>query len=294
MISYAMSVCAFGTEFNSESAEALRKSKFRNLELSLRSYFADDEKSRAAAALTRELMAEGTIRAASVHLPFCGEGVSWDPSEPDEEKRREVVARHIRLIRKNAGLMGPMATLHASTEPPLSEHPQRIGQVCKSIEELLPTARELGFIINVEFLPRTCVGNSAEELLQIVSNFDPSEVGICLDVNHIMDRAPELPQLIDTLAPRIRSFHLSDYDGIDELHWLPGQGCIDWCEVMKHIRAIEHDLLLILETTRQLKRDSRPVDPLFSIRQNERAVWFLENCGRLVPEMESFRIPGGR
>ena len=42
MISYALSVCAFGTEFNPGSAAALRKSKFRNLELSLRSYFADD------------------------------------------------------------------------------------------------------------------------------------------------------------------------------------------------------------------------------------------------------------
>ena len=106
MISYAMSVCAFGTEFNPESAEALRKSKFRNLELSLRSYIADNEKSRAAAAVTRELLADGTMQ--------------------------------------------------------------------------------------------------------------------------------------------------------------------------------------------QLKCESRPVDPLFSIRQNERSVWFLENCDRLVPEMEAFRIPGGR
>ena len=294
MISYALSVCAFGTDFTPETAAALRQSKFRNLELSLLSYFADDEKSRAAAALTRELLAENTIRAASVHLPFCGANLNWDPSSLDEAERREVVERQIRLIRKCSDLMGPMVTLHASTEPPLEEHPQRIGQVCKSIEELLPTARELGFIINVEFLPRTCVGNCAEELLQIVSHFDPSEVGICLDVNHIMARWRELPQLIDTLAPRVRSFHLSDYDGIDETHWLPGQGIIGWREVMKHIRAIDHDLLLILETTRQLKRDSRPIDPLFSIRQNERSVWFLENCDRLVPEIESFRIPGGR
>ena len=109
-----------------------------------------------------------------------------------------------------------------------------------------------------------------------------------------MTRYRELPQLIDTLAPRIRAFHLSDYDGIDENHWMPGQGVIDWRETMKHIRAIDHDLLLILETTRQLKRPSRPIDPLFAIRQNERAVWFLENCGRLVPEIEAFRFPGCR
>ena len=43
-------------------------------------------------------------------------------------------------------------------------------------------------MINVEYLPRECVGNSEAELLQIISNFDPGQVGICMDVNHIMDK----------------------------------------------------------------------------------------------------------
>ena len=77
--------------------------------------------------------------------------------------------RLIALIREYADLMGPMATLHASYGGiPASEHPQRIGQFCKSIEELLPVARDLGFVINVEYLPRTDLGNSEDELLQIV------------------------------------------------------------------------------------------------------------------------------
>jgi sugar phosphate isomerase/epimerase len=186
-----------------------------------------------------------------------------------------------------------MATLHASIGGiPMSEHPQRIGQVCKTIEEMLPTAKELGFVINVEFLPRTCLGNCVEELQQIVSRFDADQVGICLDVNHIMDRYRELPAMIDTLAPRIRAFHLSDYDGVDETHWIPGQGIHDWPEIMRHIRAIDHDVVLILETTWQLSHAKRVIDPIFALRQNERACWFLENCDRLVPEIEKFQIPG--
>ena len=218
--------------------------------------------------------------------------MSWDPSHLDEEQRKEISARFIKLIRDHADLMAPMVTLHASNEPPLEEHPQRIDQVCRTIEEMLPTARELGFVINVEFLPRRCVGNSVEELQRIVSRFDPGQVGICLDVNHIMNRYKELPQMIDELAPRIKSFHIADYDGVDETHWLPGQGIHDWAELMKHIRAIDHDVLLILETTWQLRRENRQIDPIFSLRQNERACWFLENCERLVPQIEAFRIPG--
>ena len=291
MITYALSApWSFADLVTESAAAALRKSKFRCFEVSFSKYVLDDEAVRASIRLVRQLIAEGTIRPVSVHLPFSA---SWDASAPDEELRKDVSARLVGMIRKNADQMGPMVTLHASTGGiPMSEHPQRIGQVCKTIEEMLPAAGELGFVINVEYLPRTCLGNSAEELQQIVSNFDAGQVGICLDVNHIMDRHRELPGIIDTLAPRIRSFHICDYDGVDEMHWIPGQGIHDWPEIMRHIRAIDHDVVLILETARQLKHDRREIDPVFALRQNERACWFLENCDRLVPEIEKFRIPG--
>jgi sugar phosphate isomerase/epimerase len=291
MITYALSTCAYGNYVNPETAGALRQTQFRNYEPYFGIFTTDNERSRESRELTRQLIREGVFRSASVHLPFSG-AKSWDPSHLDEEERKAVSARLVNVIRDNAELMGPMVTLHASDDTPLEEHPKRIGQVCRTIEEMLPAARELGFVINVEFLPRTCVGNCAEELQQIVSHFDADQVGICLDVNHIMGRCRELPQMIDLLAPRIRSFHISDYDGIDETHWLPGQGVHDWPELMKHIRAIDHDVLLILETIWQLKYPYREVSPYFSLRQNERAVWFLENCERLVPEIEAFRIPG--
>jgi len=294
MITYALSACNFEYYVTPSVAGALRRTRFRNFELNFGIYAKDDEASRISYEETRRLIREKIIRPASVHLPFCG-SPGWDPSTPDEALRQDTSARFIKLIRDHADLMAPMVTLHASQGGILlSEHPQRIGQVCKTIEEMLPTAQELGFVINVEFLPRTCLGNCVEELVRIVSNFDPDQVGICMDVNHIMNRYRDLPAIIDTLAPHIRSFHLSDYDGVDEMHWIPGQGIIDWPEVMRHIRAIGHDVLLILETGCQLKSQSRSIDSLFSLRQNEKACWFLENCERLVPQMEQFPIPGNQ
>ncbi|MBR6374434.1 MAG: sugar phosphate isomerase/epimerase [Victivallales bacterium] len=286
MISYALSSCAFGNYVTEEAANAIRQSKIRNYELFLGTYLEDNEKTSLSRKLSSALIKEGVLRPASVHLPF------FDPSFLYEDRRKMEISRLIKLIRDNAELMGPMVTLHASGEPPLEEHPQRIGQVCKSIEDMLPLAQEMGFVINVEFLPRTCVGNSAEELQEIVSHFDADKVGICLDVNHIMNKYLELPAMIDLLAPRIRSFHICDYDGIDENHWLPGQGIHNWPELMRHIKAIDHDLLLILETSWQLQSKTRPIDPIFSLRQNECACWFLENCDRIMAEQKAFRIPG--
>lgn len=293
MISYAVSLGSFGGLMTPALADAFRKSKLHNLELSFTPYTEESAQAEASRELTRSLLKEKIVRSSSVHLPFYGGGVSWDPSAPDETARREVAARFIRLIRSHADMMAPHVTLHASLEPPLAEHPVRIDQACRTIEDLLPLAAELGFSINVEYLPRTCIGNCVEELQTIMSRFDPELVGICMDVNHIMDHWRELPEIIAALAPRIRTFHINDYDGVDEMHWFPGQGILDWQAVMRQIRAISHDVLLIFETLNELgTKVSHVADPLFGIRQTEFSIWFLENCESVVPQVRDFRIPG--
>ena len=165
----------------------------------------------------------------------------------------------------------------------------RLDLCRRSINELLPLAKQYGFSLNVEYLPRTCVGNCPEELEYLVAPFDSEYVGICLDVNHVMDRWRELPAIVARLAPRLRTFHICDYDGVDEKHWFPGQGIIDWPALMKAIRAIDHDVLLIYETRWQL--DNGNASPAWAVRQVENSIWFLENCSDLVPRMASFQIP---
>lgn len=291
MIFYAVSSSAVGS-LNKKTFDAFRFSKFRNVEYCFNPYPDQVEEARESDDLLRGLIRENAIRPASMHLPFGLE--CWDPCALDESHRKEVVENYLRLLREHADLLAPMATFHASLEPPLSEHPRRMDLACRTIEELLPAVREYGFRLNVESLPRTCLGNTPEELWKIVSRFDPADVGICLDVNHLMSQYRELPEIITQLSSRIYAFHISDYDGVDEMHWFPGQGIIDWPEVMKSIRKIGHDVLLILEPDFQLSGENanHEVDPVFALRQSENAVFFLENCETLAPRMESFRIPG--
>ena len=143
MISYAVSLGSFGGLMTPALADAFRKSKLHNLELSFTPYTEESAQAEVSRELTQSLLKEKTVRSSSVHLPFYGGGVSWDPSAPDETARREVAARFIRLIRSHADMMAPHVTLHASNEPPLAEHPVRIDQACRTIEDLLPLAAEL-------------------------------------------------------------------------------------------------------------------------------------------------------
>ncbi|MBN3523411.1 hypothetical protein [Paenibacillus apiarius] len=44
----------------------------------------------------------------------------------------------------------------------------------------------------------------------------------------------ETPEaFIDQLAPHIIAVHISDYDGQDEKHWMPGAGINNWHDLQQ-------------------------------------------------------------
>ena len=289
MIKYAISTSSIGYPLTEEYIPALRKSKFRNYELTFSTSILTDEV-RKNYTVVRNLVKEGVMNISSVHMPFEN-GTNWDASYPDEEIRKKIVKNHITLLKEYSDIIGNLVTIHASGEPPLDEHPVRMTMIKRTLEELMPIAEELNLTFNIEYLPRTCLGNSVEELQEIVKDFDEKRVGVCLDVNHIMNEYKKLPLIIKALGKRINSFHICDYDGVDETHWIPGQGVYDWDEILTCIRQLDKEVLLILETTIQLSRKARFVDPYFIIRQNERACFIMENYKRLSLESENFVIP---
>ena len=89
----------------------------------------------------------------------------------------------------------------------------------------------------LELLPRLCMGNTAADLTAMFDGFPPV-FGACLDVNHLMGQYRELPAVIDKLGTRLITLHISDYDGVDERHWMPGTGVIGWPGVIAALRDI--------------------------------------------------------
>ena len=290
MITYAASLGSFDRYFNEKLRNAFGICDLKKVETQLWGELPDNEENNAALTLLHQAVADGDIVPVSAHMPFYGGGMRWDPSALEEDIRKDVVSRMSRLMLDNPDLLGGHVTLHASNEPPMETHPARIIQCRRSLEELMPVAEKLDISINVEYLPRTCLGNCEEELEALVDGFPGKYIGICLDVNHIMHRYRELPAIIRRLAPRLKSFHICDYDGVDEMHWFAGQGIIRWDEVMAAIKEIPHDVLLISETMYQLgEKVSHVADPVFAIRQTEDSFYFLENCKEIMQAREKFR-----
>ena len=73
---------------------------------------------------------------------------------------------------------------------------------------------------------------------EMLGHMDRGAFGLCLDVNHMMGAHRELPRIVEGLGGDLVNLHLSDYDGVDEKHWMPGEGVIDWKGFVAALRRI--------------------------------------------------------
>ena len=68
-----------------------------------------------------------------------------------------------------------------------------------------------------------------------------------MDANHPADPG-QLPAIVKQLGERIITLHISDYDGIDEKHWMPFVGVVDWGAFANALRDIQYSGASIYET----------------------------------------------
>lgn len=173
---------------------------------------------------------KGKLSVQSVHLPF---GRYWDISTTDVAYRKETL-NNLRTILKWASQWEiPIAVLHGSGEPvDDSERKERITVAANSIRELSAYANSVNVDIAVENLPRTCLGNTSDEILQLTGNGETA--GICLDVNHLLIETHQA--FLQKTGKLVIATHFSDYDGKDEKHWFIGKGIVPWKQVVNILK----------------------------------------------------------
>jgi sugar phosphate isomerase/epimerase len=162
-------------------------------------------------------------------------------SSPNRAIRNEALLKAQSTMEVAGALGAHVVVLHASDEP-ISEHDraERMAHAKNSLASLLPVAQTSNLVIAVEYLPRTCLGNALPELMNLIEGLPRYRVGVCLDVNHVKE-ATSLPRIIHELDERLITLHISDYDGVDERHWLPGKGIIDWPAVWDALEDVGYN-----------------------------------------------------
>jgi sugar phosphate isomerase/epimerase len=228
-----VSLICISRTLTEEVIGALDGSRVAALELSPR--VLDADALGALRASLKEMMCRNRIRMRTIH------GVSSDISALDESARTSAVTQWASSIDLATEFGAQSIICHASSDSvPPEQRPDRRRQSVRSLSELGERCAEVGVRIAVEFLPRTCLGNTVEELYELLGALDERTFGVCFDVNHLMDRHRDLAEDMRRLGPRLIALHLSDYDGVDEKHEMPGTGVIDWPSVMQVLRQLAY------------------------------------------------------
>ncbi len=162
----------------------------------------------------------------SVHLPFSR---TLSISHPEKANRDESMELNISIMRAAAAHGVKIAVVHPSTEPNAEEDRPRIMQYAKdNLKILAEIGAEVGMVVAVEDLPRTCLGRDAADMLELLSADD--RLRACFDTNHLLSQP--IAECVRAIGDKIVTLHVSDYDFIDERHLLPGELDIDWAEFM--------------------------------------------------------------
>ena len=241
-----------------------------------------------------DLRDEGLVEISSIHIPFHP-FLDWPYASPVEAVRRQAAKKLLDWIKATKPCGCRLYTLHGSGEPIADvDRKATIASLRRTLDEIVPFFAEIGASVNVEVLPRSCIGRVPEDLEEVFDGYPVETVGVCFDVNHLCGCPERLPEYITRLAPRLKSFHLSDYDGIDECHWYPGLGVIDWTAVMAAIKAVPQELLLIFESAAFLHTqnpDRRRLAYRFIFENGVRNACFCEHAAEIERMRRDFVLP---
>lgn len=195
-----------------------------------------------ATAIRNDIKASG-LKVWSVHLPFSR---TLDISVLNDSLRTANVEFVAEMMRLSAELFQPQRfVLHPSSEPiTTEERPDRLANSHASIGILAEVARELGIMLCVENLPRTCLGQNSTEMLQLIEGYEG--VKLCFDTNHLFFQSHE-EFMAGVGKDKIGTVHLSDFDFENESHWIPGEGQIAWGPLWKSIRESGYDGIFMFE-----------------------------------------------
>lgn len=189
----------------------------------------------------------------SFHLPFAPFD-KIDISNQEISKQSVDFLKH--LMKKVSSIGIKIFVIHASGEPiEESEREDRIVCAKNSLKELAEYADEIGCIVAVEDLPRSCLGNCSKEILELISVH--KNLRVCFDTNHLLNE--DVCDFIRNVGDKIITTHISDYDYVNERHWLPGEGSIDWKSLVSSLEEIGYDGYWLyeigLETSWSIERE---------------------------------------
>jgi sugar phosphate isomerase/epimerase len=193
------------------------------------------------------LAEEQGIAIDSLHAPYR---VKHDISYSDSESRMASVCR-IALAMSAAVELGAKTVILHLQSFPVKTGIQDVDSLLRSLEALVETAENMQIRLAAENLP----GEVANLFLhRALAEFKSDHFGFCYDSSHDQLGPGKPYEILEEFADRLFAVHLSDNDGLEDRHWIPFTGIVDWervCYIL-HEARYSHPLLLEVENNDQI------------------------------------------
>lgn len=181
------------------------------------------------------------IEIGSIHLPIAPQQV-YDVTN---KHATGAMAYQTELIKRAEILGVKHVVIHSGGEPLVEEErAERVARAGETLPRLADAAAQYGADICIEDLPRTCLGRDSDEILAMLAYDD--RLRVCFDANHLF--CEKEADFIRKIGKKIATTHISDRDDINERHWLPGEGIVDWVAVMDALDEVGYEGNWIYET----------------------------------------------
>ena len=162
----------------------------------------------------------------------------------DDDVRTRAVAAVNACFEPFAELGGFAVIVHPSRGDSPAQHLEpRIDAFRRSLDTLLTQSEPLGIRLACENLqhkgePRPLC--RMEDLRRVIDDYPPS-VGICLDTGHANNNGLDPADEARIAGERLIALHLQDTDAVEDRHWPPGLGNINWRRVSAALTEIGFD-----------------------------------------------------
>ena len=159
----------------------------------------------------------------NIHCPYVGADGFWSTNNSLRQKEIDIYYSYIdACARHNI----PYMIMHVNDENPVMDS-QKLGM--ESIESLVRRAEEYGVKLAIE-------NTLNNDIIDLLLKEIPSEhLGLCYDSSHDWIAGQSYGELLVKWRERLYCTHLSDNNGIEDKHWLPGDGKVNWQKIIPTI-----------------------------------------------------------
>ena len=197
-----------------------------------------------------------------VHAPWAGINIA----NPNPVLRRTVLKRLEKSI-VYAGQLGCRLWLfHPGSRTGLSHiYPGKDWQLnLESVRTLLRVARREGVEVAIENTPQPfpSLMKGVDDFRRFYEELD-DDIGMVLDVAHAnLNR--QIQDFLTQFSKKIVHIHVSDNDGVNDLHLGIGYGNVDWKNFAKRVKSTGYDKLVVIESTDHIEESNQFLRELFA------------------------------